>query len=607
MTTIQSEQIIRDILSNLEMTFRANDNEIRKKAEIKLKESESFLLSNLSVFFTLIKQNSISKEITNALVIYIKNVLINQKKNKMLSKEFLLSLIQSLILCLLDSEFPSKYQKEMNKAFEEIINSKILEEDESIIESLVTLFQTKIISGDINVNSYKGTSYILENILCVSCVNCKNANKIIIIELNCCEIMLTNIITKLEEINVDNSNVILNYIDTIKVIYDLLLNISVHCQKTYFNIEHFSYILQSTFQKIGIKMLNFIYEEENEIVLKMKTKIFKFFISLIGQIKTYSDMKEIIGLHRQLISFCINFFSKLSLLNKLIENKIFENYINQMIIYLSKICFKSSFEDDLKRFLFSFTKNIIFPLLISRKSEIESLNADEDGTNYSVYIYDMVTTRKAQNIKVTISKFISTAIKKDEQFINFLLEYSILLIEYSLKIKQNDINCSDIMLSNQIDDISRIETSFLVMCMVSTNVNTTHIETLLHFIQNVYPLMIKESHVNILKQRFCFFISIYIERFLSLSSIENVFFIKICEFLFYNIFMNKTTKVAQYESFESLKVILASNLKFKENFVVVSQKYMNEFIEYSRNSNNILFFDILSEIINSINNDEIFI
>ena len=69
--------------------------------------------------------------------------------------------------------------------------------------------------------------------------------------------------------------------------------------------------------------------------------------------------------------------------------------------------------------------------------------------------------------------------------------------------------------------------------------------------------------------------------------------------------MNKTTKVAQYESFESLKVILASNLKFKENFVVVSQKYMNEFIEYSRNSNNILFFDILSEIISSINNDEV--
>ena len=382
--------------------------------------------------------------------------------------------------------------------------------------------------------------------------------------------MLHFIITKLEEINVDNNTVILNYIDTIKVIYDLLLNISVHCQKTYFNIEHFSYILQSTFQKIGIKMLNFIYEEENEIVLKMKTKIFKFFISLIGQIKTYSDMKEIIGLHRQLISFCINFFSKLSLLNKLIENKIFENYINQMIIYLSKICFKSSFEDDLKRFLFSFTKNIIFPLLISRKSEIESLKEDEDGTNYSVYIYDMITTRKAQNIKVTISKFISTAIKKDEQFINFLLEYSILLIEYSLKLKQNDINCSDIMLSNQIDDISRIETSFLVMCMVSTNVNTTHIETLLHFIQRVYPLMIKESHVNILKQRFCFFISIYIERFLSLSSIENEFFIKISEFLFYNIFMNKTTKIAQYESFESLKVILASNLKFKENFVVVS-------------------------------------
>lgn len=605
MTTIQSEQIIRDILSSLEITFRANDNEIRKKAEIKLKESESFLLSNLSVFFTLIKQNSISKEITNALVIYIKNVLINQKKNKMLSKKFLLSLIQSLILCLLDSEFPSKYQKEMNKSFEEIINCKILEEDESIIESLVTLFQTKIISGDINVNSYKGTSYIFENILCATCVNCKNANKIIIIELNCCEIMLTNIITKLEEINVDNSNVILNYIDTIKVIFDLLLNISVHCQKTYFNIEHFSYMLQGTFQKIGIKMLNFTYEEENEIVLKMKTKILKFFISLIGQMKTYSDMKEIIDLHRQLISFCINFFSKQSLLKKLMQNKIFENYINQMIIYLSKICFKSAFEDDLKQFLFSFTKNIIFPLLISRKSEIESLNADEDGTNYSVYIYDMVTTRKAQNIKVTISKFISTAIKKDQQFINFLLEYSILLIEYSLKIKQNDINCSDIMLSNQIDDISRIETSFLVMCMVSTNVNTTHIETLLHFIQNVYPLMIKESHVNILKQRFCFFISIYIERFLSLSSIENVFFIKICEFLFYNIFMNKTTKVAQYESFESLKVILASNLKFKENFVVVSQKYMNEFIEYSRNSNNILFFDILSEIISSINNDEV--
>ena len=184
------------------------------------------------------------------------------------------------------------------------------------------------------------------------------------------------------------------------------------------------------------------------------------------------------------------------------------------------------------------------------------------------------------------------------------------LIQISLNIQTEPcslISPDDYMISNQVNDVQRIETSFLVLCIISGHLSSNHQEILLDFIQKHYQILICEKvcNVSVIKQRVCFFISVYIEHFIYLNKIRDDFFMHICEFLFFNIFQNRNNKIAQYESFESLKIILISYQKFKENFIVVSQKYIDEFISFSRKTNNVLFFDLLNEIINSISTENI--
>ena len=124
MSSIEQKNTINAILSYLEMTYKSNDNEKRKQAEEKLKEFQNYILRNLSESFILLKSNTISKDLSNSLMLYIKNIIIAQKKKETLNNNIIENIIQSLIVCLLDVEFPSKYQIEMNKCSFLISQSK---------------------------------------------------------------------------------------------------------------------------------------------------------------------------------------------------------------------------------------------------------------------------------------------------------------------------------------------------------------------------------------------------------------------------------------------------------------------------------------------------
>ena len=75
----------------------------------------------------------------------------------------------------------------------------------------------------------------------------------------------------------------------------------------------------------------------------------------------------------------------------------------------------------------------------------------------------------------------------------------------------------------------------------------------------------------IIKQRLCMFISIYFEEFIKMSLLSENTLIKICEFLLQNIF-HTAKKIAQYESFESLKIIFEEK-KFINYFPIDSREH----------------------------------
>jgi hypothetical protein len=103
---------------------------------------------------------------------------------------------------------------------------------------------------------------------------------------------------------------------------------------------------------------------------------------------------------------------------------------------------------------------------------------------------------------------------------------------------------------------------------------------------------------SIVKQRICLFLSLYIKDFIDINIDLNLFK-DICEFLFFNIF-NEKQHIAAYESFDAITKIL-TNKNFKNEITFyLSKKYYEKFLSYIETYTNPLFFDMLSEIIYSI-------
>ena len=599
---------LSNIVQSLENSYKAGDKAIRKEAETYLYNNQQKSLENIQFLLSAVKQQQLSKELNNALLIYIRNSIIALKTKKLISKEAVISIIKTIVTFILDISFPRNCLKEMNQIFEEIINYYIVEENEYIVTELITFLHSQIEENKIAHDSYSGLAYIYENILCCSTVNKKNSRPIIESELKCSDFMLKQISNILDLYSTAQLYVdVRKYIDSIKVIFGLLLNISVHSQKTFHNSDYFAQTLTTTFFDYGIRMLDISYEDKEFNCVKMKTKIMRYIISFLPLLPEYINDKDMFDKHLKLILYCVHFLEDQNNLNEInkgrIYDRFYEIFANQLIIYLNKTALGTNFKIDFDKHLKAFTKNSIFPLLISNEREINDIEDDEEGTNYANYIYDVIQTRKGKYLKVSIAKFIINACKTNNTYQQFIIEYAFNLIAMSTN---TSIGTETYDLMSKASDIQKIETSFLVLCIISNRIKVEEdIKPILDFSMKIFGLLgNKVSSCNILKERICLFISVYIDKFLTLS-ITNDFFIQICEFLFFNIF-NAEKPIAKYESFEAVKNILTSlsELKIQNNITPLITKYIHQFISYTKEAKTPLYFDILNEICSSITNEE---
>ena len=626
-TEIPKEELdyIQQILLCLENTYKSPDKEIRKKSEQFLKQAEKDLFSHLIQIFSFIKKNTLSKELNNAFIIFIRNSIINKKNSNLLSKENYIELIMLIINIIVDPQYPPQCLREMNKIFEEIIDNKEFIKDKTFMKNFINLFASKLKIGLIQVHSYKSIAYIFENILGSNCIDESNCQYFVDIVLNCTEEMLNKIINLLGEINVNKignndieiKNNIQYYLETVKIIYDLLLLISVMSQNQFNNFDKFSDKLMNYFFDSGIKMLTINYTELYEAIMKMKTKILRYINSLVLNItlKFSSKDKKIIDQHKNLITFCIeslksqNFFIFNN--DNSAQKILIEKFDIQIIIYLYKMVFDSTFSKELSKYLSNITYGIVFPLLISSEEEISNLENDPYGNNYANFIYDLVNTKSLKQLKTTLSKFISIGCKNNEKYLQFLICYSIDIIQLCIGISQDKILDSSLIsqsdtfiFNNKINEINRVEVCFLVLCIIYKIISKkgnkmNYFEVLFTFTQNnLKNVMEKFIKTSIVKQRICLFLSLYIKDFIELNLDLNIFK-DICEFLFYNIF-NENEHIAQYESFEAITKIL-TNKNFKNEIThYLAKKYYEKILSFIETCSNPIFFDMLSEIVSSI-------
>ena len=626
-TEIPKEELdyIQQILLCLENTYKSPDKKIRKKSEQFLKQAEKDLFSHLIQIFSFIKKNTLSKELNNAFIIFIRNSIINKKNSNLLSKENYIELIMLIINIIVDPQYPPQCLREMNKIFEEIIDNKEFIKDKTFMKNFINLFASKLKIGLIQVHSYKSIAYIFENILGSNCIDESNCQYFVDIVLNCTEEMLNKIINLLGEINVNKignndieiKNNIQYYLETVKIIYELLLLISVMSQNQFNNFDKFSDKLMNYFFDSGIKMLTINYKELYEAIMKMKTKILRYINSLVLNItlKFSSKDKKIIDQHKNLITFCIeslksqNFFIFNN--DNSAQKILIEKFDIQIIIYLYKMVFDSTFSKELSKYLSNITYGIVFPLLISSEEEISNLENDPYGNNYANFIYDLVNTKSLKQLKTTLSKFISIGCKNNEKYLQFLICYSIDIIQLCIGISKDKILDSNLIsqsdtfiFNNKINEINRVEVCFLVLCIIYKIISKkgnkmNYFEVLFTFTQNnLKNVMEKFIKTSIVKQRICLFLSLYIKDFIELNLDLNIFK-DICEFLFYNIF-NENEHIAQYESFEAITKIL-TNKNFKNEIThYLAKKYYEKILSFIETCSNPIFFDMLSEIVSSI-------
>ena len=626
-TEISKEELdyIQQILTCLENTYKSPDKELRKKSENSLKQVEKDLFSHLIQIFAFIKKNTLSKELNNAFIIFIRNSIINKKNSNLLSKDNYIELIMLIINIIIDPQYPPQCLREMNKIFEEIIDNKEFIKDKTFMKNFINLFASKLKIGLIQVHSYKSFAYIFENILGSNCIDESNCQYFVDIVLNCTEEMLQKIINILKEIDVNKignndveiKNNIQYYLETVKIIYELLLLISVMSQNQFNNFDKFSDKLMNYFFDSGIKMLTINYLELYEAIMKMKTKILRYINSIVlnATLKISPKDKKIIDQHKNLITFCIeslksqNFFIFNN--DNSAQKILIEKFDIQIIIYLYKMVFDSTFSKELSKYLSNITYGIVFPLMISSEEEIANLENDPYGNNYANFIYDLVNKKSLKQLKTTLSKFISIGCKNNEKYLQFLICYSIDIIQLCIGILQDKIiepsliNQNDTFIFNdKINEINRVEVCFLVLCIIYKIITKkenkiNYFKVIFSFIQNnLKNVMEKFIKTSIVKQRICLFLSLYIKDFIDLNLDLNIFK-DLCEFLFYNIF-NENEHIAQYESFEAITKIL-TNKNFKNEITYyLSKKYYEKILTFTETCSNPIFFDMLSEIVYSI-------
>ena len=363
-------------------------------------------------------------------------------------------------------------------------------------------------------------------------------------------------------------------------------------------------------------MLTINYKKLNEAIMKMKTKILRFINANVLNVpqKNMSKDKKFVESHKNLITFCIESLKSQNLLvlNDNSNDKVLiEKFDVQIIIYLYKMIFDSTFSNELSKYLPNITYGIIFPLLISSEEEINNLENDPFGTNYANFIYDLVTKKSLKQLKTTLSKFISIGCKTNEKYLQFIICYSINIIQLCINIpKEKTLDPSlicqnDIFIFNdKITEVNKVEVCFLTLSIIHKVISKkknkiNYYKVIFSFIQNnLKGVMDKFVKNSIVKQRICLFLSLYIKDFIDINIDLNLFK-DICEFLFYNIFDEKQ-HIAAYESFDAIKKIL-TNKNFKNEITYyLSKKYYAQILSYIETYTNPLFFDMLSEIIYSI-------
>ena len=622
---------VKEILICLKNTYSSPDKKVREESEKKLATLKNQnIVEFTSQLIILLKTDSaeIDKNMKLSIILLIKRSLREKIENEEINKIQNEQLIQQFIIILV---YPSLSKKELENISEVFKLSLEICPEETLI-GIIKYINKEIAS--MPLGSFNGVITILTSIIESKSLTNKFFSNVLetSLEMGCS--MIENLFVEYEKINIEkNLEDYLKLNDMFGNSFEFLFQSNFKSFKR-FKLKDAK--IDNLFFKmfiIGAKLLVNMKSNNNNKIISwtnqekidknintMKIKIFRF---LNLQLNTFGEViidQNKINIADQLIKIIIgdlgwmivNKYSYIMKLETEDEQGTYDDYnysllISYMFIYLKRVLYKDNFITEYTVQFNDMFKNILLPLLILSNLE-EEIALDNDSVNgYCIDIDDIITGNKEKKIKSTVSGLIKAFYEKNNICNNFIIKYTLGLLEFLISGNNDILKNKDIFNENDIIIVlfkayskEKIATTLFLVLNLLSQVNTKN-----NYINDTYirdyfdrifePLCIINN--ALLKHQIILFISNYSLRFYEPDT--NVFETKIL-FLYSCLFETEKSLISNSAS-QAIQHFF--DKKYKEDPNIKNTLLKAAIINTSNFENHIAniqisnFFDVLYQIL----------
>ena len=541
---------IQEILLCLKNTYSSPDKAVREQSEKKLDELKNQdIVEFTSQLIQILRTNTseIDKNLKLSIILLLKRSLKEKIEKEEITKDQVIQLIQQFILLLVN---PSLSKKELENLI--VIFSLLLEAvNEEVLIEIIKYINKEISS--MPLGSCNGVISIIIAVISSQSISKKNYTWILTTTLEMGYGMLSNLYREFEKINFENNlDDYLKLNDMFSNFFEFLFIGNFKSSKRFkIKEEKIENLFYSMFI-IGAKLLvNIKSNNDNKIISwtdndkfdkninTLKIKIIKFLNLQINDFGDFIYDKNKIGVISQLTKIIMtdlgwiimNKYSNIMKLETEDENKLYKdnNYsllIAYMFIYLKRVLKKDNFIKEFTSEFNNMYKNILLPLLINTQLDEEIAFENDTVNGYIIDINDILNENKNKNIKSTVAALIKLFYEKNNISNEFIIKYTLGLLEFLIKGNNNYINDKNIFNENDIIIIllkaynkeKIITTLFLVLNIISEIDNEQNDLYLRDFFQSIFDFCLKIDNI-ILKHQIIIFISNYSLRFFESDSI----------------------------------------------------------------------------------------
>ena len=524
---------LSEILSLLQNTFSGSDTKKVDEAKSKLKAKFTDFHKYTSLLFKALSLKSInnqeiSLDLHKSVIIYIKNILVNNQKKLEASEMY--ECINNLVNLLFDEANPNKNLSHpsildiIQNLIQLLLNTPKIMSDQSYIDKIFQKLLAAI--SNANQNNFLKIGKIVVN-LCSSLLTSKSADK------NNFESLIKKYYKPIADIVFKNVLFFINpkndvynndYIYILKILFDgFYINLSRI--RNMYTVEQRKEIVLDFFQKYGtfsyeLMQINppfdeptkKIYQNSNPILIfnadetkvqninNMKSKTIQF-LSFVIQMsapaggnsleenKNFIDTPELVDLVKKVIFLIIKSFEdilgnkeKYYFIRKYNqevndEEDCFNLLLFQMCVFLSRSLIREPIKSEFNANVRQFLLNVLFPMIVTIDDEKKFMELDPE--TYHVYINDITTEFKIKNFRTSACFLIQKISEKFDDMINFVLLFSIEMFNYIINnghILQNGVeynvylkNIPNSLIKNFPDEI-KLDFSFLIILILKQRI-----------------------------------------------------------------------------------------------------------------------------------------